>query len=719
VHVVPGFACRPRPARVCDGVCSRARRWTALMSRADLGTHGSPQTGSLAARRVAGALRSVGPPLLFGLRLWASVCLALYVAFWLELDNAFWAGTTAAIVCQPHLGASLRKGWYRMIGTVVGAVVIVVLTACFPQDRALFLVALALWCAACALVATLLHNFASYAAALAGYTAAIIAADELGATGGPNADAVFLLAVFRASEICIGIVSAGIVLAGTDFGGARRRLAALFAALSAEITGRFTGMLALAGPEMPETQPARRELVRRVIALDPVIDEAKGESSQLRYHSPVLQRAVDGLFAAQVSWRTVAVLLARLPDDKARPEANAVLRSIPHELRSAEHGMPAGWMADPVRPRRACETAVRTLIALPAETPAARLLADHTAKVMAGISDALNGLALLVAAPVTPVPRGRGFRLRVPDWLPCLVNAGRAFVTIGIVELFWIVTEWPNGAFAITFAAITVVLFAPRADQAYATAKSFMAGNVLATVFTAIIAFAVLPGLETFEAFSIAIGLYLVPAGAMMARWPTAMFLAMTVNFVPLLAPANEMSYDTVQFYNGALAIVAGSGAGALSFRLLPPLSPAFRARRLLALTLRDLRRLATGHVPWTAEDWEGRIYGRLAVLPDAAEPLQRSQLLAALAVGSEIIQLRHIASSLGLGPDLDAALAPFAQGNSAIAIARLARLDDRLATLPGDGSKASLALRARGSILAITEALIDHASYFDAGAPV
>jgi uncharacterized membrane protein YccC len=112
------------------------------------------------------AARAAGPPLLFGLRLWASVCLALYVAFWLELDNAFWAGTTAAIVCQPQLGASLRKGWYRMIGTLIGAVVIVVLTACFPQDRALFLIALALWGAACALVATLLHNFASYAAAL-------------------------------------------------------------------------------------------------------------------------------------------------------------------------------------------------------------------------------------------------------------------------------------------------------------------------------------------------------------------------------------------------------------------------------------------------------------------------------------------------------------------------------------------------------------------------
>ncbi|HEX5079255.1 MAG TPA: FUSC family protein [Geminicoccaceae bacterium] len=171
----------------------------------------------------------MAPALLFGVRLWASVCLALYVAFWLELDNAFWAGTSAAIVCQPHLGASLRKGWYRMIGTLVGAVAIVALTGCLAQERAAFLLALALWGAACALVATLLRNFAAYAAALAGFTAAVIARDAMGATGGPDGQ-IFMLAVTRASEICIGIVCAGIVLAGTDFGSAPRRLAALLAA---------------------------------------------------------------------------------------------------------------------------------------------------------------------------------------------------------------------------------------------------------------------------------------------------------------------------------------------------------------------------------------------------------------------------------------------------------------------------------------------------------
>src|SRR4051795_12454399 len=110
------------------------------------------------------AVRFAGPPLLFGLRLWASVCLALYVAFWLELDDPFWAGTSAALVCQPQLGASLRKGWFRMIGTVVGAIMIVALTACFPQDRFGFFGLLALWGSLCAFAATVLRNFASYAA---------------------------------------------------------------------------------------------------------------------------------------------------------------------------------------------------------------------------------------------------------------------------------------------------------------------------------------------------------------------------------------------------------------------------------------------------------------------------------------------------------------------------------------------------------------------------
>jgi len=190
----------------------------------------------------------------------------------------------------------------------------------------------------------------------------------------------------------------------------------------------------------------------------------------------------------------------------------------------------------------------------------------------------------------------------------------------------------------------------------------------------------------------------------------------MTYNFIPLLAPANQMTYDTVQFYNSALAIAAGSVAGALSFRLLPPLSPAFRTRRLLALSLRDLRRLATDPARWARKDWEGLMHTRIGALPDAAEPLQRSQIMTALSVGSEVINLRRIAPQLGLGAELDAALAALAQGHSAAATARFAGLDRRLAALAESGPQAFLALRTRAMVLLVRDALVQHGAYFDAG---
>jgi uncharacterized membrane protein YccC len=678
---------------------------------------GAPGRWNLAFAKAATA----APSLLYALRLWAAVCLALFVAFWLELDNPFWAGTSAAIVCQLQLGASLRKGWFRMIGTMVGATMTVVLTACFPQDRIAFLVLLAFWCGICAFGATVFRNFASYAAALAGYTAAIIAADNLGATGGASSD-VFLLAVTRASEICIGIACAGIVLAGTDLGGARRRLAESFADLAAEIMGRFFRMLDLAEPQLPATKAERREFARRVIALDPVIDQALGESSHVRYHSLRLQTAMYGLFGALDGWRGVAAHLSRLPEAARRQGADIILRSLPSELRSVpEAGLPVLWIADPLALRRVCEQAVRTLIALPADTPSLRLLADETTKVLAGMMHVLDGLALLVDDPSQPSPRAPCVRLTEPDWLPALLNAGRAFLAVGAVELFWVVTAWPNGASAIVFVAVLVLLLSPKGDLAYGGALAFALGTAGAVVCAAVIKFAMLPALQTFPAFCAVLGLFFLPAGFAIAvsRQPivTVVLTAMTFNVNPLLAPTNVMNYDTAQYYNSALAIVVGCGVAPLAFLLLPPLSPAVRVRRLLAEASRDLRRLAIAPVLPTPDYWESRLYSRITALPDQATPLQRAQLLAALSVGTEIIGLRQMAAHLGTTAELDVALNDIALGHSTEAIAQLRQFDDRLASTRETGTEAAMAFRGRGQILVISEALAEHGAYFDAGA--
>jgi uncharacterized membrane protein YccC len=663
-------------------------------------------------RRLENALQAAGPPLLFGVRLWASVSFALYVAYWLQLDNPYWAGTSAAIVCQPQLGASLRKGWFRMVGTLIGAVMSVLLVACFPQNRVLFLASLALWAATCAIASTLLRNFASYAAALAGYTAAIVAGDLLGLTGGIDANAAFLLAVSRATEICLGIACAGIVLALTDFGGARRRLAALVAGVSCEIAGGFTATLNSAGARFAATQNARRELLRRVIELDPVIDQAFGESAELRYYSPVVQRAVDGLYVALSGWRTASVLLAHVPRERARDIADRVLSQAAVEL-CAQGG--ADWLAQPSIMRRFANRAARRLTTAPADTPMLRLLNDKTAAMFSGLSLAFDALVLLVADPTRRMPRHRGIRhINIPDWLPAFVNGGRTLVTIACVALLWIATAWPGGAQAIVFATIISLLLAPRAEQAYGAALISVIAIIVDVVLTATVLFAVLPGfgVETFAGLSLVLAACLIPLGALMARarkpWEVALFGLMTLIFMPLLAPTNVMSYDVVSFYNASLAILVGAGAATLAFRLIPPLSPAYRTRRLLSLALGDLRRLFGRRVVPSVDAWDRRGIARLSGLPDGATPLERARLLAAIQLGSEIIRLHRSASRFRLDELLDAALARLTRGDVADARDGFARLDQQFAT-----QQTPAAIRARARILAISGVLAQHATYF------
>jgi uncharacterized membrane protein YccC len=358
------------------------------------------------------------------------------------------------------------------------------------------------------------------------------------------------------------------------------------------------------------------------------------------------------------------------------------------------------------------------LLAMPADTASLRLLADETAKILAGLVDALDGLALLVDAPGRSLRSPRSFRPGLSDWLPPLVSAARAFVATAAVTVFWLATAWPSAASAIVFTASTVLTLSPRGDVAYGGAIIAAIAVAFMLPCAAIMKFAMLPAFETFPALCGVLGLFLIPTGFAMAvsQQPvaSAVFTTIAFVFVPLLAPTNPMSYDTAQFYNSALATLAGCGIAALAFALVPPVSPAVRTRRLLALALRDLRRLAVARRLPTSADWENRMYGRLLALPEQADPSERAQLLAALSVGAEIIHLRHFAPRFAATAQLDAALTTFARGASEIAIGLLRQIDCNLGSGPDAARPTTALLRMRGRILVICEALSEHASYFD-----
>ena len=674
-----------------------------------LATASSPRL----ARSWLDALAPYRAPLLFGLRLWAAVSLSLFVAFWLELDRPAWAGASAAIMCQPQLGASLRKGWFRMIGTAIGSAMVVVLAGLFPQDRIGFLALLALWGGICAFGATILQNFASYAAALAGFTAMLIAADTFGPTGGANGD-IFLLGIWRATEICVGIVCAGLVLTLTDPGDARRRLATSLTSLAGDVARGWSRMLQSAGMETPETQTEREGLLRRVFALEPLIDQAIGECSHIRYGGSTLRTGVDGLLRTLAAWRGIALHVGGASNNPEKQWVEIILQTAPAGLSATmETGASLRDCAEPLRLRGLCEEAASGLQDLPARTASQRLLTDEAIKAYGGMSDVFNGIALLVDAPgYQERSSDQGVRPTVADWLPALCNAFRAFIVIVALEIIWIATAWPEGAVAIVFAGIGVLLFSPQGDQAYGASIALAIGTVCSIVSAAVIKFAVLPAFQSFTALCIAIGLVLVPAGFSMghAQHPAVrvVFIAMVAMFVLVLGPANLISYDTGQFYNFAVAVVVGCAITPLAFRLVPSLSPAFRTDRLLTLTLRDLRHLATRHRIPGVNDWRRLIYSRLAALPESAKPDQREELQAALSVGVAVIRLRSSYRQSAIA-ETNAALEAVARGNVPPALKRLRELERE----PACGADEAVALRARALLLSISDALCSHTSYF------
>ena len=64
------------------------------------------------------------------------------------------------------------------------------------------------------------------------------------------------------------------------------------------------------------------------------------------------------------------------------------------------------------------------------------------------------------------------------------------------------------------------------------------------------------------------------------------------------------------------------------------------------------------------------------------------------------------------------AAIARPSDTDSATATAKLRQLDNLLASASETGTEATMALRGRGRVLIISEALAEHGHYFDTGAP-
>ena len=158
----------------------------------------------------SGGLRGVSAP---GLgvcaTIWAAMMVALYAAFWLQLESASSAAVTVGILALQTRGQAYQKAVYRILCTIIGVVASFAIAGLFAQSRELFVLAFAGWLGLCVYVGGFLDGNRAYGAVLAGYTVALVAVTQIHSPA-----SIFDAGVNRGAAVVVGIAALALISDG-------------------------------------------------------------------------------------------------------------------------------------------------------------------------------------------------------------------------------------------------------------------------------------------------------------------------------------------------------------------------------------------------------------------------------------------------------------------------------------------------------------------------
>ena len=206
----------------------------------------------------------------FALRTWAAMMLALYVTFWLQLENAWLAPLTVGILSLQTRGQAYQKAVYRLLMTIVGVVVSIIIAGLFAQERDLFVIAYASWLGLCVYVGGLLGGNQAAGVVLAGFTVAFVAVTQI-----DSPQNIFMTGVDRGAVITVGIAALALVNDVFLAPNLHTILSAKFAGVHQRV--RTFALAILRGESADPIQSAN--LLREITALHPDVSALVIESS--------------------------------------------------------------------------------------------------------------------------------------------------------------------------------------------------------------------------------------------------------------------------------------------------------------------------------------------------------------------------------------------------------------------------------------------------------
>ncbi len=548
----------------------------------------------------------------YALRNSLAMCLSLWIAFALNLDEPYWAMTSAAVVSFPTVGGVISKSIGRIIGSLLGAAASVIIAGHCLNDPWLFTLVIAAWIGWCTFVSNHYQNNVSYAFALAGYTTAIIAFSTVNTAGTQQ---IFDIAQARVCEVITGILCGGLMmmlLPSTSDGEAlltslRRMQSRLLE--HAELLWQTD--------HNPQLRASHEGLIGQILTMNLLRIQAFWSHYRLRRQNNVLNfilhrqlritSVITSLRRMLVNWPTppenLMPVLSQLLQVLQQPDCDKyqlakILQQIaPHDEFDYRHR--AFWL----RLQHFCWLYLQVN----------RWLAQLDKEPTAGL----------------PPPPSVTALARHTDSYEAAYNGLRTFVCIVIGCAFWINTQWSSGSAALALAAVSCVLYSatPSPTDSIAT---LMKAIVLLSIGCFILKFGVMVQIEDFWQFAVLLFPILLTMQMMKLQHPTyaSLWGQLIVFMGSFLSVTNPPSYDYQEFLNDNIGKLVGVMLAGVAFQLLRPSSDKRKSRRIIRMLRRDFIDQISSHPQQSQNQFESLIYHRVSQLNLSKDQAARLWLL-------------------------------------------------------------------------------------------
>lgn len=548
----------------------------------------------------------------YALRNTIAMCLALTFAYSLNLDEPYWAMTSAAVVSFPTVGGVISKSLGRIAGSLLGAVAALILAGHTLNEPWLFLLSMSAWLGFCTWACAHFTNNVAYAIQLAGYTAAIIAFPMVNTL---EITQLWDIAQARVCEVIVGILCGGMmmmILPSTSDG------SALLTALK-NMHARLLEHASLLW--QPETTDAIRSAHEGVIGQILTMNLLRIQAFWSHYRFRQQNTLLNSLLHQQLRLTSVISSLRRMLLNWPTPPAQT--RDVVEQLLNAL-----------ANPRTDYYTVARIIAPLsPRDMNDFRHVAfwqrlRYFCHLYLQNSRQLHLLEAGTPVGHITVRRTPGLA-RHTDNVEAVWSGLRTFTTLMVIGAWSIGSQWSSGSSALSLAAISCVLYSAVATP-FKSLSLLMRTLVLLSLFSFIVKFGLMVQISELWQFLLFLFPLLATMQLLKLQMPklAGLWGQLIVFMGSFIAVTNPPVYDFAGFLNDNTAKIIGVGISWLAFAVLRPGSDARKSRRHIQALRRDFVVQLSRHPVHSEHEFESLTYHHVSQLSNSQDALARRWLL-------------------------------------------------------------------------------------------